>query len=187
VEHSKGPVAEVKDAARSAAARVEHLVDEEIAEYSAGNERPLRSYAAFIATYAGAIATGTALAHRRGVKLPARIGVGDLALLAIATHKLSRLVTKDSITAVVRAPFTEFVEPIGAGEVNEKPRGTGIRHALGELFGCPFCIGQWIGTAFVGGFVVAPRPTRAVASVFTVVAVSDWLQYGHAALQQAQK
>src|SRR5436190_6920589 len=111
-----------------------HAVEEQIEQYSAGHERPLRSYVVFLATYASAVTAATFVARRRGVRLPERIGTGDLALLAVATHKVSRLLTKDSITAVVRAPFTEFVEPIGAGEVLEKPRGSGLRHALGELF-----------------------------------------------------
>ena len=75
-------------------------------------------------------------------------------------------------------------EPAGAGEVNEEVRGSGVRHAIGELIACPFCLGQWIGTAFVGGFVFAPRATRLAASVFSVVAVSDALQFGYAALQK---
>ena len=166
---------------------MERAADAEIEAYSAGHERPLRNYAAFMLTYGASVGGGALLARRRGVRLPERIGLGDLALLAVATHKVSRLLTKDSITAVVRAPVTEFVEPIGFGEVHERPRGTGLRHALGELFGCPFCLGQWIGTAFVGGFITAPRTTRAVASLFTVVAASDSLQFAYAALQRTDK
>jgi hypothetical protein len=164
-----------------------HAIEEQIEQYSAGQERPLQSYVLFMTTYVSAVTAGTLVARRRGVRLPERIGPGDLALLAVATHKVSRLLTKDSITAVVRAPFTEFVEPIGAGEVHEKPRGRGLRHALGELFGCPFCLGQWVGTAFVGAFLVAPRPTRAVASLFTIVAASDSLQFAYAALERTDK
>ena len=178
--NSRNPVEEV-------AQRVDHAVDAEISAYSAGHERPLRSYAAFMATYASAIGLGSLVARRRGVHLPERVQFGDLALLAVATHKTSRLLTKDSITAVVRAPFTEFVEPIGAGEVQERPRGSSMRHALGELFGCPFCLGQWVGTAFVGGFIVAPRATRAVASVFAVVAASDALQFAYAGLRKVSE
>jgi Protein of unknown function (DUF1360) len=166
---------------------VKEAVDHEIEQYSAGHDRPLRSYAAFIATYATAVTGGALVARHRGVRLPERIGAADLALVGVATHRLSRLLAKDSITSVVRAPFTEYVEPSGAGEVHEEVRGTGFRHALGELFGCPFCLGQWVGTAFVAGLVVAPRPTRAVASVFTVVALSDTLQFVYGALQKTQQ
>jgi hypothetical protein len=175
---------ETQNPVEQVAQRVERAVDDEISAYSAGHERPLRSYAAFMATYTGAVACGAAVARRRGVRLPERVQLGDLALLAVATHKTSRLLTKDSITAVVRAPFTEFVKPIGAGEVQEKPRGSSLRHALGELFACPFCLGQWVGTAYVGGFIVAPRATRAVASVFAVVAASDALQFAYSGLRK---
>jgi hypothetical protein len=166
--------------------RVEHAVDREIEQYSGGNDRPLKDYGAFIAAYGTGVALAVAIGRKRGVKLPERIGFGDLALAAVATHRVSRLLSKDSITSVVRAPFTRYVEPAGAGEVNEEVRGTGLRHAVGELLACPFCLGQWVGTAFVGGLVFAPRATRVVASVFATVAVSDALQFGYAALQKSE-
>jgi hypothetical protein len=65
-------------------------------------------------------------------------------------------------------------------------RGSGARHAVGELIACPFCLGQWIGTAFVVGYVFAPRATRIVAGAFSVVAISDALQFGYAALQKSE-
>jgi hypothetical protein len=164
--------------------RVEHAVDREIEAYAAGHDRPLKDYGAFMAAYGAGIAALVAVGRRRGVRLPERIGIGDLALAAVATHRVSRLVSKDSITSVVRAPFTRYVEPAGAGEVNEEVRGTGLRHAIGELLGCPFCLGQWVGTGFVAGLVFAPRATRVVASVFGIVAASDALQFGYAALQK---
>ena len=58
---------------------------------------------------------------------------GDLLITGIATHKLSRLLTKDKVTATIRAPFTEYEEATGFGEVSEKPRGSGVRRSLGEL------------------------------------------------------
>src|SRR5262245_19817889 len=122
-----------------------------------------------MATYVGVVGAGVALGRWRGVRLPERVGPGDLALVAVATHRLSRLISKDSITSVVRAPFTRYAEPAGAGEVNEEVRGSGFRHAAGELVACPFCLDQWVATAFVGGLVVAPRATRVVASVFATV------------------
>jgi hypothetical protein len=173
---------DVKDVARSAA----DTVDAQFDEYAHGEERPLRNYAAFMTVYVGAVGVAALVGRRRGVRLPERIGAGDLALMAVATHRVSRLLAKDSITAPVRAPFTRYVEPAGAGEVNEEVRGTGWRHAIGELVACPFCLGQWIGTAFVAGFLFAPRATRVVAGVFGVVAASDALQFGYAALQKAE-
>ena len=41
-------------------------------------------------------------------RLPRKFGALDLALLAVATHKLSRIVAKDRITGVLRAPFVSY-------------------------------------------------------------------------------
>jgi hypothetical protein len=70
----------------------------------------------------------------------------DLLLYALATEHLSRVITKDSLTSVLRSPFTRFKEPAGEGEVNEDAIGTGARHAVGELFTCPFCMAQGVAT-----------------------------------------
>ncbi len=70
----------------------------------AGDERPLKGYALVLAGYAGAagaVALAARLLHRR---LPERPAPGDLVLLALATHKLSRLLTKDAVTSPLRAP-----------------------------------------------------------------------------------
>jgi hypothetical protein len=102
----------------------------------------------------------------------------------VATHKLSRLIAKDTVTAPLRAPFTRFEGPQGQGELHEEVRGHGARHTLGELLTCPFCLAQWVATAFAAGLVFAPRPTRLVASTFATVAISDALQNVYAFLQK---
>src|SRR4051812_3761973 len=189
-ERMRPPSQVLSDAEKSARRAGEHLgrlVEKELDEYSHGDDRPLRSYAAFITTYVTAVAGTVYIGRRRGVRLPDRISAGDFLLLASATHRLSRLVSKDSVTAVVRAPFTRYVEPTAAGEVHEEVRGQGLRHAVGELLGCPFCLGQWIGTAFVGGFVVAPRATRVVATAFAVVSVSDAFQFAYGLLEKTDQ
>lgn len=48
------------------------------------------------------------------------------------------------VTAPLRAPFTEFQEEGGPREVEESPRGSGIRRAIGELLACPFGMSQWV-------------------------------------------
>jgi hypothetical protein len=84
----------------------------------------------------------------------------------------------------VRAPFTEFEAPAGAGEHLERARdGHGVRHTVGELLTCPFCVGVWVSTAYVGGLALAPRATRGWAAVFAVTGISDFLQHGYARLR----
>ena len=121
---------------------------------------------------------------QRRQPLPERIGVQDIGQVALATHKLSRLVTKDPVTSPLRAPFTRFEGVGGPSELNESVRGHGTRHAVGELLTCPFCLSQWTATTLVAGLVVAPRFTRAAMSVLTIVGASDFLQLAYATAQQ---
>jgi hypothetical protein len=120
----------------------------------------------------------------RSMPLPERPSVGDVALLTVATHMSTRVLAKDAVTAAIRAPFTRFEEPAGEGEVNESVVGHGLRHAVGELLSCPFCLAVWVATALGFGMLLAPRATRWAAGVLTAVAGSDYLQFAYTALQE---
>jgi hypothetical protein len=111
--------------------------------------------------------------------------VGDLALISVATYKLSRLIAKDRITSFFRAPFTRYQGPSERpSEVSEEPRGEGLRRAIGELVVCPYCLSQWVGTALFLTYVRQPRLARTVAATFTVIAGSDLLQQGWVAVDK---
>jgi len=145
--------------------------------YSPQESQPLGGHAALVAAFHGLV-VAIAVAQRRSRRpLPERVPAADLALLSIATYKLSRLIAKDRITGFFRAPFTRYK---GASErpseVSEEPRGSGLRRAIGELLVCPYCLSQWVGTGLVGMYLVKPRLARMVAALFTVVAGSDLLQ-----------
>ena len=137
---------------------------------------PLRDYAGLTALFNLAMVGGLALAERSGRRIPERVSAADLALIGVATHKLSRLITKDRVTSFARAPFTRYEEPAGHGELEEHARGTGMRRAVGQLLTCPYCISQWVAGGFAIGLVAAPRPTRLAAALFAAVAISDGLQ-----------
>lgn len=154
--------------------------------YAGGEERPLGSYALLLAGYGTTIGTIVGASRARGVKLPERIGAADLALLTVATFRASRLITKDSVTAVARAPFTRFEGAAGEGEVHEEVEGRGLRHAVGELLSCPFCISVWLSSIGVSGMIAFPRAVRAVCSMLTVAAGSDALQFGYSALKELE-
>jgi hypothetical protein len=110
--------------------------------------------------------------------------LGDVALLSVATHKIARTLAKDPITSPLRAPFTTFQGTSGEAELAEEVRGTGVRHALGELLTCPFCLGQWTATGLVFGLVLAPRATRLFATLFTSLTAADLLQFAYDKVQQ---
>jgi hypothetical protein len=156
--------------------------------YQGNAERPVGGYTLVLGTYATVVSGLALLGRRAGVRLPRRISLADTALLGVATHKASRLLTKDAVTTPLRAPFARFEEETGMGEVNESIRGQGVRHAAGDLATCPFCLAVWVATALAAGFVFAPRLTRLVATALSAIAVSDTLQIGYdLARQRAQE
>jgi hypothetical protein len=154
--------------------------------YAHGQERPLGSFLALMGTYGAATGAGALLVRRRHGHLPDALAPADLALLAVATHKLARLIAKDPVTSPLRAPFTRFEGRSGEAEVAESVEGSGLRKAVGELVTCPFCMGQWVATTLAYGFILAPKPTRWACGVLTALTASDFLQLAYAAAQQAQ-
>lgn len=142
-------------------------------------DRPLASYGTLIGAFNAIFALFLLIVKVTKRDLPERVGLGDLVLLGVATHKLSRLLAKDTITSALRAPVARFEGAAGAGEVNDAPRGTGLQHSLGELVTCPFCLAQWIASFFTYGLVFAPRVTRLLAGIFTMVTISDFLQFAY--------
>lgn len=149
-----------------------------------GGEEPLPSYAALAGLFNLLLALFLLIARKAGRPIPERIEARDLALLGVATHKVSLLVAHDAVTSPLRAPFTELQEKQSPKRVSEKPRGKGLRRSLGELLTCHFCVGQWVASFFTYGLVFAPALTRLVASIFAIVALSDHLHQTYKALMK---
>lgn len=172
--------------AEDAAAKVRRAARREVAAYAHGEERPLAGYLQLLGIYGGLVTALGALVRWRRAPLPERMPAYDLLLMSLATHKLSRMIAKDPVTSPFRAPFTRFEGQQAPAELKEQVRGHGLRHAAGELLSCPFCLEQWVATAFAGGYVLAPRFTRLATAVFSAVAAGDALQYAYAAMQEAE-
>jgi hypothetical protein len=130
------------------------------------------------------MAAAVTAAKRSGRDLPQRVEPRDLALIGIASYQLSRLISKKKVTAFVRAPFTELEGRGGPAELEETPRGTGLRRALGELLVCPYCLGLWASGGFHVGLLFAPRATRFSASVLSAVSIADFLQVAYKAAEE---
>ena len=159
-------------------------ITEPAAGYAPPEEgRPLRGYLLLSLIFQALVAAAVVGLRRAGRRPPERIGGYDLLLVGAATHKLARLVTKDKVTSFIRAPFTEYEEPGGPAEVEEKPRGSGLRYAIGELLVCPYCLGLWVATAFGFGLVAAPRQTRLAAFILSALGISDFLQIAYKAAE----
>jgi len=143
--------------------------------------KPLAEYAATTVVFNLLVAVALATGRER---LPERLGLGDVVLMGVASHKLSRLVAKDRVTSFLRAPFVRYEGEGGPGEVSESPRGTGMRRTLGELLVCPYCLGQWMTAGYATGLLFAPRATRFLGSIFAGLTVSDFLQVAYKAGQE---
>ena len=168
----------------------EAAVDFSIEKYGAKTadkeecEEQLRAeYATLLGFYLTSVAMLTSIAAEQN-RLPRKFSQLDLALLGIATHKLSRIVAKDRITGILRAPFVSYIRSAGAGEVEEEPRGRGIQRGIGHLISCPYCMAPWCATALSFGLLFAPRVTRFFAGILVSVTVSDFLHRAHARMKQ---
>ena len=161
-------------------AAAEHEAD----AYRAGADRPLAGYGRVVAVYSAVVLSGAAFVRWRRVAPPDNVAPLDLALVGTATAKLSRLIARDPVTSPFRAPFTRFEGQAGPAELEERPRGNGVRHALGELVTCPFCVSEWVATGFAFGLVVSPRATRQVAGLFATLELADLLQFARSGAEK---
>ena len=161
--------------------RERHPAREAIEAY-AGNEAdelPIGGYATMIAVFMGSF-VGLVAAARKADVLPKRVPFRDIVLLGVATHKLTRIVTRERVTIPLRVPFTQYQGRDGAGQVREQPRGRGIQRAIGSLVTCQYCAGPWVATGLAAGLLFAPRATRLACSMFAIVAISDFLHQVYA-------
>jgi len=156
----------------------EHTEEKEECE-----EQLLTEYATLLGFYlaSAAVLTGICVEQRR---LPRRFGLLDLALLGIATHKLSRIVAKDRITGILRVPFVNYIRSAGAGEVEEEPRGRGFQRGIGHLISCPYCMAPWCATALGFGLLFTPRVARFFAGILVSVTASDFLHRVYARMKE---
>ena len=139
----------------------------------------IAGYVGSLTTFGSAIALASVLGRRKGQSLPERYDVLDLVLGAVATHKMARVIAKEGVTTPIRAPFTDHEEAIGSAEVHDTPKDGHVSHVVGELLTCPFCLGPWIASAYVGTLAVSPPLARAWAAVFSIVGGSDFLQHAY--------
>ncbi|HEY3660011.1 MAG TPA: DUF1360 domain-containing protein [Candidatus Udaeobacter sp.] len=146
-------------------------------------EQLLTEYATLLGFYLTSVAVLTGIAVQQN-RLPKKFSLLDLALLGMATHKLSRIVAKDRVTGILRAPFVSYIGSAGAGEVEEEPRGRGFQRGIGHLVSCPYCMAPWCATALSFGLLFAPRVTRFFAGILVSVTASDFLHRAYAKMNE---
>ncbi len=158
-------------------------LSEQRAEYSAGDHRPIAGYSLVLTSYLSALGVLLGTSKALGRPVP-RLSREDMVTMAVAAHKLSRVMAKDPITSPLRMPFTRFAGVSGPSELHEEVRASGKEHSVGELISCPFCMAPWMASGLLGGHMFAPNATRAVTTIYTVVAGSDFLQHAYTAAMQ---
>jgi hypothetical protein len=149
-----------------------------------GKRPPFAPYLAFMSIFGTLVAAALLAARRQGRELPEHVAAGQLLLVGTASHKLSRVISKDKVTSPLRAPFTELEGKGGPAELEESSRGTGMRKAIGELLICPYCLDLWVVAAFSIGLIFAPRVTRFIASLFAALTISDFFQIAYKAAEE---
>ncbi len=134
-----------------------------------GPARP-RDYATLSAGWGAALGTLLVAARDKGEE-PVR--PAEILPLGVATFALSKLVAKEKVDAWVREPFVEE-RPDG----ERRPRGRGMRYAVGELLTCTRCVGTWSALGLVALRVTRPREARVVTAVLGASAVNDFAHAG---------
>jgi hypothetical protein len=127
-------------------------------------------YAVLSSGYA-ALAGAVLLAARDHSDEP--LAPAEILPLGVATFALSKLIAKEKVESWVREPF---VEELPGGE--RRPKGRGLRYAVGELLTCSRCVGAWSSLGLVGLRVARPREARLVTAVLGASAINDFLQTG---------
>ena len=117
----------------------------------------------------GALLAGVVVAARERTSSREPLTTRDLAVTGAATFALSKVIARERIGSWVREPFVEE-------ERGRRPRGSGLRHAMGELLTCTRCVGAWSALGLVGLRLTSPATGRVVNDVLAVSAMNDWLQ-----------
>jgi hypothetical protein len=139
-------------------------------------ERPLVEYATLTSAFWAVFALFVLAAGRR---IPARMSTGDVIRIAVASYKMSRVVSKDEVTAFLRAPVTEDAEAM-------QPKKEGMAAVLGELVTCPYCLGLWFASALAYAHVLAPRQARFATVIFSAYGLTDFLHAGFVRLREGR-
>ncbi len=159
--------------------RVKEVLRQVGRAYSPQENRGLRGHLAAVAAFGAYTAAWGVAVGVRKAKLPDRHDPLDVLFTAAATFRLSRLISKGSVTSPLRAPFTRYEEATGPAEVSEEARGGAARSTVGELVTCPFCLSVWMTATLTGAHLLWPRATRAVTGGVTALAAADVMQLSY--------
>jgi len=128
---------------------------------------PYPYYALLIGLYQ-ALYAGFALAYGRKHDRLETITPLDLGMLGLATLRISKAISEDEITEVVRQPLVEV-----AGD-DKYPKGRGMRWALGKLVLCPTCTGTWVAALLGYSLHLFPKHTRPFLAIMSASGMAQF-------------
>jgi hypothetical protein len=128
-------------------------------------------YALLTVTYGGLLGSLLLAVRSRGTAQP--VGGAELVPLSVATFALAKLVAHEKVETWLREPF---VAEQPGGE--RRPKGRGLRYAVGELMTCSRCLGAWSALGLVGLRTASPDMGRTVIAVLAASGANDYLQTG---------
>lgn len=97
------------------------------------------------------------------------IGPFRLLVLGLAAYRASNILSNETVTKPLRAPFVDEVEK--DGKVVEEPKKRGFLGATGHLIYCPSCTGVWLSAALAYSYVFWPVPAFFIAMVLALSAL----------------
>lgn len=127
-----------------------------------------RDYAALSAGWASMLGALLIAARDRGDE---PVPPTEIVPLGLASFALAKLVAKEKVAAEIREPFVEETR-----DGRRRPRGSGLRYAVGEMLTCTRCVGFWSALGLTGLRVLRPREARVVTTVLGASAVNDVAQ-----------
>ncbi len=127
-------------------------------------------YALINVSYLSALAVIAAVLHRQGSEVD--LSPREVVLLTLATFSLADVFAHERIATWIRQPFDIETADHRPG----RPRGRGLRYAIGELMGCSRCVGSWSALGLVGLRVASPRAAGGVTTVLAAGGANDFLQ-----------
>lgn len=90
-------------------------------------------------------------------------------LFGLATYRIADIIANEQVTKVFRAPFINIRKE--DGEEEEVPKRHGFKQTLGTLLYCPSCVGVWVATGIVYGFIYSPQITWIIVAIFSLSAL----------------
>jgi hypothetical protein len=92
-----------------------------------------------------------------------------LLILGLASYRSANIISNESVTEPLRAPFV--TEKLEHGHIVETPKKSGFLGAFGHLIYCPSCTGVWLAAILTYSYIFWPTPTLIVALLLSLSAI----------------